>query len=320
MSPGHRHRLHRNIAAHQAVTIDALYNPSMPVLLPSTIEETLRGLEENPRSILLAGGTDLMVALNHGHRRLDESTTVIVLGGVAEFRQWTVDLVSSTIRIGSGVTWRELADEPFTTFTRALAEAARTVGSPQIRTAGTIGGNLATSSPAGDGLGPLCALDAVVEIVGPRGLRRVPYTDFATGPKTTVLGSDEVLTAVEIPIVRGWQGYAKVGVRNAMVIATASVTVVADAERRSVAIALGSVGPTVLRCPEAEHLSAAMFPWEGGPVDPDALDDVVAAVQRTARPIDDHRSSAQYRRHAVGVLAGRMLVRAANGLDRTEPT
>lgn len=142
----------------------------MPVLLPTTLEETLRGLEENPRSVLLAGGTDLMVALNHGHRRLDDSTTVIVLGGVAEFRQWTLDHSVSTIRIGSGVTWRELADDPFTTFTPALAEAARTVGSPQIRTAGTIGGNLATSSPAGDGLGPLCALDAVIEIVSPSGL------------------------------------------------------------------------------------------------------------------------------------------------------
>ena len=292
----------------------------MPVLLPTTLDETVRGLTEHPRSVLLAGGTDLMVALNHGHRRLDDMTTVIVLGGVAELRQWTVDNASATIRIGSGVTWRELADEPFTSLAPALAEAARTVGSPQIRTAGTIGGNLATSSPAGDGLGPLSALDAVVEIIGPNGLRRVPHGDFATGPKATVLGADEVVTAVEIPIVRGWQGYAKVGVRNAMVIATASVTVVADAERRTLAIALGSVGPTVLRCPEAERLAAAMFPWEGGPVDTDALDAVAEAVRRTARPIDDHRSSAEYRRHAVGVLTSRMLRRAADRLDRSEPT
>lgn len=296
-----------------------MYNPVMPVLLPTTLEETVRGLSEHPRPVLLAGGTDLMVALNHGHRRLDDMTTVIVLGGVAELRQWTVDHESSTIRIGSGVTWRELAEEPFTTLAPALAEAARTVGSPQIRTAGTIGGNLATSSPAGDGLGPLSALDASIEIVGSNGARRVRYRDFATGPKTTVLAADEVVSAVEIPIVKGWQGYAKVGVRNAMVIATASVTVVTDVESRTVAIALGSVGPTVLRCPDAEQIAATTFPWGGGSLEPDALESVAEAVRREARPIDDHRSSAEYRRHAVGVLTRRLLERASARLARTEP-
>jgi CO/xanthine dehydrogenase FAD-binding subunit len=290
----------------------------MPVLLPTTIDAVVRGMREHPRNVLLAGGTDLMVAVNHGHRRLSDDTTVIGLSGVGELRQWTVDHVSGSIRIGSGVTWRELAAEPFTSLAPALAEAARTVGSPQIRTAGTIGGNLATSSPAGDGLGPISALDAVVELVGPHGTRRVAYGAFATGPKQTVLGDDELLTAVEVPIVRGWQGYAKVGVRNAMVIATAAVTLVADARRRSVAIALGSVGPTVLRCPEAEAVADDGFPWDGGTIDERCLTAVGEAVRAAARPIDDHRSSAEYRRHAVGVLSQRMLVRAARGLDRTE--
>lgn len=298
--------------------IDTLYNRSVPVMMPTTVAETLRGLADNPDHVLLAGGTDLMVAVNHGHRRIHAHTMVVSLTGVAELRQWTVDHAAGTIRIGSGVTWRELAAEPFTTLVPALAEASRTVGSPQIRTAGTIGGNLATSSPAGDGLGPLSALDAIVEVAGPSGVRQVPYGEFATGVKQTTLGTAELVTAVTVPIVRGWQGYAKVGVRNAMVIATTSVALVVAADRRSVAIALGSVGPTVLRCPDAERLSATGFPWDGGRLDADLIASVVESVRRTASPIDDHRSSADYRSHAVGVLTRRLLERAAAGLDRSE--
>ena len=304
--------------AQGATSFDALYNLVMPVLMPTTISEVVRGLADHPQHLLLAGGTDVMVSVNHGHRQVLDETMVIGLAGVAELRQWTADHTAGTIRVGSGVTWRELASDPFTTLAPALAEAARTVGSPQIRTAGTIGGNLATSSPAGDGLGPLAALDAVVELTGPAGDRRVPYREFATGPKSTVLDANELVTAVEIPIVRGWQGYAKVGVRNAMVIATAAVTLVADAHRRSIAIALGSVWPTVLRCPDAEAAAAGAFPWDGGDVDADVLTAVTESVRQAARPIDDHRASADYRRHAVGVLAARLLTRAARGLERTE--
>jgi CO/xanthine dehydrogenase FAD-binding subunit len=295
-----------------------LYNRIVPVLLPTTIDETVRGLSEHPDHVLLAGGTDLMVAVNHGHRRIDASTMVISLTGVSELRQWTLDHSAGTVRIGSGVTWRELLAEPFASVVTSLADAARTVGSPQIRSAGTIGGNLATSSPAGDGLGPLSALDATVEVTGPSGVRHIPYGEFATGVKRTVLDPTDLITAVTVPIVRGWQGYAKVGVRNAMVIATASVALVADADRRSVAISLGSVGPTVLRCPEAELLASRDFPWDGGRIEPGLLSAVADSVRAAARPIDDHRSSADYRRHAVGVLARRLLERAASNLDRSE--
>ena len=135
---------------------------------------------------------------------------------------------------------------------------------------------------------------------------------------TKQLDPTDLITAVTVPIVRGWQGYAKVGVRNAMVIATASVALVADADRRSVAISLGSVGPTVLRCPEAELLASRDFPWDGGRIEPGLLSAVADSVRAAARPIDDHRSSADYRRHAVGVLARRLLERAASNLDRSE--
>jgi CO/xanthine dehydrogenase FAD-binding subunit len=190
-----------------------------------------------------------------------------------------------------------------------LAQAARTVGSPQIRHAATIGGNVGTCSPAGDGLPVLAALDATVELTSLSGVRSVPFTHFMIGPKRTLREPGELITAVSIPVADGFQGYTKVGVRNAMVIATASVALAVQGGR--VAIALGSVGPTILRCPEAEEFADEAMAAASGSA---PSDDVVARfgdlVRAAARPIDDHRSSAAYRRHAVGVLAGRLLRRA----------
>jgi CO/xanthine dehydrogenase FAD-binding subunit len=220
------------------------------------------------------------------------------------------------VRIGAGVTYTELLEPAIAALVPALAEAARTVGSPQIRNAGTLGGNLATCSPAGDTLPVLSALDAAVELISAEGPRTLPVHEFMVGVKRTALAPGELVAAVHVPVLDGWQGYAKVGVRNAMVIAVASACLVVDRTGHSVRVALGAVGPTVLRVRDAEAWVVEQVDWERHCLrgDPTAVADAFGAMARDAsRPIDDHRSTADYRSHAVAVLAGRLLGRAFPG-------
>jgi len=279
----------------------------MSVTVPNSLHSALQALADAPEATLLAGGTDLMVELNGGHRQV---ASVIAVGRIPELCSWSHDPVAGLLHIGAGITYDEIAREPIARWVPALAQAARTVGSPQIRHAATIGGNLGTCSPAGDGLPGLAALDAVVHLASLEGVRSVPFAAYMVGPKRTVRQPGELITGVTVPVVRGWQGYSKVGVRNAMVIAVASAALVADTDARTVRVALGSVGPTILRCPEAEDFAAAHVDFAAGSADDAVVEQFSALVRDAARPIDDHRSSAAYRRHAVGVLAGRLLRRA----------
>ncbi len=279
----------------------------MTCIAPTTLRGALDALAEDPDALVLAGGTDLMVEVNMGHRA---PGNVVAVTRVAELCSWVHDPVAATVRLGAGVTYAEVMDEPLGTLLPALAEAARTVGSPQIRHAATIGGNIGTASPAGDGLPVLAALDAVVHLESAVARRNVPFADFATGPKRTVRQAGELITGITVPVLRGWQGYAKVGVRNAMVIATASCCLAVDTDAANVRIALGSVGPVIIRAADAEAFAAANVDWTAGT----ASDDVVARIGEltaaAARPIDDHRSTADYRRHATEVLARRLARRA----------
>ena len=292
----------------------------MPVAIPSTLDEVVSILSDQPDATLLAGGTDAMVEINDGHRRPDG--TVVALDRVTELRSWrhdpnAGDAGRGVVTIGSTVTYTELMEEPLATLLPALAEASRTVGSPQIRNAGTLGGNLGTCSPAGDGLPVLAALDASVRLVSVEGERTVPVDEFMVGVKRTSLRPGEVIAEIEVPVRNGWQGYAKVGVRNAMVIAIASACLIVDDARRSVGLALGSVGPTVLRCSQAEALLAERVDWASGIVDPDSLQEFGELAAAASSPITDHRSTAEYRRHAVRVMATR-LARRAFGSDPRE--
>lgn len=283
----------------------------MSVLVASTLDQALAHLAASPGASVLAGGTDLMVEVNGGHRRVSD---VVSVNRVSELRSWRHDPVAGTLTLGAAVTYREILDDPIARLVPALAEAARTVGSPQIRHAATIGGNVGTASPAGDGLPVLAALDAVVHLASlEHGERDVPFGDFATGPKRTVMRPGELITGVTVPVLDGFQGYRKVGVRNAMVIATASACLAVDRPSRSVRLALGSVGPVIIRATEAEAIAMAEISFADGPVAPGTVERFAAAAAAAARPIDDHRSSAAYRRHAIQVLAGRLLVHAFPG-------
>jgi CO/xanthine dehydrogenase FAD-binding subunit len=273
----------------------------MPVFIPSTLSEATQLLSSNPDAHLLTGGTDLMVEVNFNHRHPE---TVIALRKIPEFQQWNIDRQAGIVNIGSSVPYATMEHGELAKALPALAEAARTVGSPQIRATGSLGGNLGTCSPAGDSLPVLSALDAIVHLQSQKTSRSISFADFMVGPKRNSRLPDEIITGVTIPLTNGYQGYAKVGVRNAMVISVASVCVaIHDGEVR---VALGSVGPIIIRCSESEA-------WING-VGLENIDNAIAKefgdkVRAESRPIDDHRSTAEYRRHAVGVLATRLLLR-----------
>jgi CO/xanthine dehydrogenase FAD-binding subunit len=284
-----------------------MYSSAMATIIASTLDGVFDALAVHPTAMVLAGGTDAMVEINAGHRQVGD---VVVVNRCAELRGWSVDQSRTTVTIGAAVTYRELMDEPFTSWFPALAQAARTVGSPQIRHAATIGGNVATASPAGDGLPVLAALDAVVHLASSSGDRAVPFAEFMVGPKRTSMRSGEVIRAVALPIVDGWQSYAKVGVRNAMVISNAGACLVVDRGAGSARLALGSVGPTILRCPEAEEFAGDHADLAAGRASDEVVRRFGELAAAAASPIDDHRSTAAYRRHAVAVLASRLLRRA----------
>ena len=274
----------------------------MAFLRPATLAEALEAKAAHPGALPIAGGTDVMVELNFDLRR---PAALLDLTGVPELRDWSRD--GDTIRLGAGVSYTRVIDELGADLP-GLAIAARTVGSPQIRNRGTVGGNLGAGSPAGDCHPPLLASQAVVEVASVRGSRTVAIGEFYTGVKRTALAPDELIVAVLIEPAPGPQQFAKIGTRNAMVIAVCSFALALDPGRRQVGTGIGSAGPTPLRAREAEEFLAGELPWEEG----DALSSEVAErfgelVAAAARPIDDVRGSARYRRHALGVLARRSL-------------
>jgi CO/xanthine dehydrogenase FAD-binding subunit len=277
----------------------------VPVLVARDVAETIAALRADPAAELLAGGTDLMVEVNFGRKRV---RNVIAVDRIEELRQFAT---GPRVRAGAGVTYTRLLREGAGSV--ALSEASRTVGSPQIRNAGTIGGNVATSSPAGDTLPVLAALEASVVLRSASGERTVPFGQFMTGPKKNVRAHDEVVLAIEWDDAGPAQTFLKVGTRNAMVIAVASLALVVDRARRRVGVALGSCGPTILRATDAERFAVGLFDEAGwskrlAPSDA-ARAEFGRLVAAAARPIDDVRGTAAYRRHVLGVIAARALAR-----------
>jgi CO/xanthine dehydrogenase FAD-binding subunit len=274
----------------------------MEFLRPTTWAEALAAKAERPEAVALSGGTDLMVELNFDRRRPE---VLLDLTGVRELAEW--QRLDGSVRVGAGVPYSRIITE-LGDVLPGLAVAARTVGSPQIRNRGTLAGNLATASPAGDALPPLLVADATVEVESVRGGRPVAVRDFFRGPKRSVLEPDELIRAVRIPRADGPEQFAKVGTRNAMVIAVCSFALALHPGRRAPAGCIGSAGPTVLATPEADAFLAAELPWDApGPLPAELATRYGALVAGAARPIDDVRGTAEYRRHAVGVLARRTL-------------
>jgi CO/xanthine dehydrogenase FAD-binding subunit len=278
----------------------------MSVVVPSTLDDALAELAAEPTTTVVAGGTDVLVECTYRHRRPER---LLSLRRIEELRGWSVD--GSEVVLGARTTYAELLEPTLAMLVPALAQAARTVGSPQIRATGTVGGNLATASPAGDALPPLVALDATMEVASVDGRRSMAVADLLVGPKRNGLQPGELVAAVRLPVAAGPQEFLKVGVRNAMVIAIASCALVVDVAGRRIGCALGSVGPVPIRDRSVEAWAAEQIDWTSASAVPSEV--AVGFGERmgeASRPIDDHRATAAYRRHAVGVLARRALERA----------
>ena len=258
----------------------------MDVLTPTTLDEALRLKAELPGAKPIQGGTDLMVALNFDRER---PTEVLNLNEVPELRSYTSE--NGALRLGSGLTYAEIEHGELRDVLPALAEASRTVGSPQIRNRGTIGGNLGTASPAGDAIPPLVVEAAEVECASVRGTRRVPVIEFVTGVKRNMLEPDELITAVWVTPSNAAQTFMKVGPRNAMVIAVVSLAVAAGDDELRASIGSASPRPVLVTAPRAESETFA------------------ERVAAAASPIDDVRGTERYRRHALRVLTQRALER-----------
>jgi CO/xanthine dehydrogenase FAD-binding subunit len=257
------------------------------VLTPRSFEEALELKADHLDALPIQGGTDVMVALNFDRAR---PGVLLNLNEVTELRGWSLD--NGSLRLGAGLTYTE-AISALAEDLPALAEASRTVGSPQIRNRGTIGGNLGTASPAGDALPPLFVEGAEVEVASVRGTRRLSLAEFLVGVKRTALADDELIAGVLFEPSRQPQTFMKVGPRNAMVIAVCSLALVADRERGELRASFGSAAPTV------RVVTAAL----------DEVDGFPDRVADAASPIDDVRGTADYRRHALRVLTRRALER-----------
>jgi CO/xanthine dehydrogenase FAD-binding subunit len=274
----------------------------MDFLRPSTLDEALAMKAEFPDAVPIAGGTDVMVELNFDVRR---PPALLDLGLVTELSGWTRE--NGHVRLGATVPYTRIVTE-LGEVLPGLAMAARTVGSPQIRNRGTVGGNLGSASPAGDAHPPLVAVGADIEVASARGSRTVPAREFFTAPKKSALEPDELIVAIRVPEAAGPQQFAKVGTRNAMVIAVCSFAVTLDVAGKGVGTGIGSAGPTPLRALEAEQFAAAELPWGSGkPLRENIVRAFGELVGAAARPIDDVRGTAAYRRHALSVLARRTL-------------
>ncbi len=281
----------------------------MGVTIAKSVNEACAVLAENPATTVLAGGTDLMVQANRGTQSMD---SVLDLSRIPELKEWTLD--DSEIVLGAGISYADLAEPQIATVVPALAQAARTVGSPQIRNAGTLGGNLATASPAGDTIPVLVAMDAVLQLKSSSGNREVAITDFITGVKTNALQAGEIIQSITMPVFQGPQEFLKVGTRNAMVISVVSLALVTDYLGKKLRVGVGSVSPVPFRATAAEEFISQEFDWEtNSSLSEKVINKFSDIVADSTKPINDHRGTADYRKHAVGVLAKRALERVCEG-------
>jgi CO/xanthine dehydrogenase FAD-binding subunit len=278
----------------------------MEFLQATSLSEALEIKSTHPEALPLQGGTDVMVELNFDVRRPE---TILDLTRVAELNEWSTE--DGNVCVGAGVTYSRLIAD-LAIELPGLAIASRTVGSPQIRNRGTVGGNLGTASPAGDALPILLAAGATVEVASVAGSRSMSLEDFITGPKQNALNDDELIVSFTSPTATGPQQFSKIGTRNAMVIAVASFALCLDAEKQTAGTGIGSAGPRPLRAREAEdfltgYLNEKDLWTSRGVIEDAALRRFGELAARAASPIDDVRGTAGYRAHAVSVMARRTL-------------
>jgi len=270
---------------------------------PASIGEAVRILAEKQPGVI-AGGTDMMIRLREGPR----PAAIMDISGLDILK--SISMNSRELVIGALVTHAELAiSDEIDEFAPGLAMAARVVGSPQIRNMGTIGGNIANASPAADLLPPLYALNATVDILSAGGRRTIPVSEVFVGPKKTILSAEEIIGWIRIPLIEnGVSTYARLGTRSALSISKVGIAIGGvltkdggPARLNDCRVALGSVAPTVI------YAKTAMDILGKSPLTPETIEAAVRAAMEDASPIDDIRSTGEYRKSMVGVLVRRCL-------------
>jgi CO/xanthine dehydrogenase FAD-binding subunit len=280
----------------------------MEFLRPDDWAEALEMRAAFPEALPIQGGTDVMVELNFDRGR---PAALLDLNPCEPLRD--IERINGRLRVGAGVPYVRIIRELGTSLP-GLAQASRTVGSPQIRNRASVGGNLGAASPAGDSHPALLAANAVIEVESAaRGSRMIPIDDFYVWVKKNALEPDELIRAIWLEPDSGPQYFAKVGTRNAMVIAVCSFAIALCPGMRTAGTGIGSAGPTPLRARAAEDFLTEQLPW----ADPVPLTETIgrefgALVAAAAKPIDDVRGTADYRTHALAVLARRTLAWAWN--------
>ncbi|GAB4520354.1 MAG: FAD binding domain-containing protein [Haliangiales bacterium] len=260
----------------------------LALLTPRDLDEALAMMQEHAPLTPLAGCTDVYVELNSG---TSAGQRYLNLWGIASLRGIEPD--GDGLRIGALTTHTDLIESALIQERLPiLAAAAREVGGVQIQNRGTLGGNIANGSPAGDTLPVLAVAEATVVLQSTTGTRRVAFRDFYTGYRTSVRRDDELIVAIEIPATTGAQWFRKVGTRAAQAISKIVMAAVRGAAPR---VAIGSVAATVVRLPRTESCLAS-----GG-----SIDDACQVLTSEIQPIDDVRSSAAYRRQVASNLLRR---------------
>ncbi|MCW2534939.1 MAG: hypothetical protein JWQ26_638 [Modestobacter sp.] len=261
--------------------------------LPETPDEALAALAERPGAVVVAGGTEVMPDLLW---RTREAAGFVSLRRVGALRGVRVD--GEDLVIGAGTPVAALTGAP----DAGLAAAAASLGTPLVRTEATIGGNVVSALPYRNLLPALLAGGARLELTSATGVRTVPFDGFVTAPGRTGLAAGELLTAIRLPRHGGFADYVKVGRRNAQFVATVSAAVVS--RDGVVRLAFGNAGPTPLRSDDVDAVGTALLDGQATPAD------LRAAVAAAVDPPEDPIASADYRRHALGVLAVRLVTRA----------
>jgi CO/xanthine dehydrogenase FAD-binding subunit len=272
------------------------------VLLPRSLGDLWATMHDFPDAVIYAGGTDLLVKIRSGSippKDLICLERIQALKGVVDQGDRLVIL--------AGTTFSQLLDEPdITKHLPVLAHAIASIGSPLIRNMGTSGGNICTASPAGDTLAPLYALNAKVELASEAGVRSLPISQFIQGPGRTLLGPGEILSAIHVekPHPEAIQHFEKIGRRNALACSIASLAAIFrlsdDGNVLAASLAWGSVGPTVVTCPEAAGRLIHQ------PLSLDRLTEAAAIAEKTVCPITDIRATADFRRAVAGNLLLRL--------------
>lgn len=291
--------------------------------LPETVDEVVAALAARPGAILVAGGTEVMPDLLWRRRT---APAFVSLRRVPALRAVTApgDLllpaaagpgaaavpVAGDLVLGAGVTAERLQEADVAAAAPGLARAAASLGTPQVRTEATLGGNVVSALPYRNLLPVLLALDARLTLRSATGEREVPFDGFVTAPGRTGLAAGEVLTGVRVPVRPGFQDYVKVGRRNAQYVATVSAAIVVDTAARRVRLAFGNAAPTPFRLDAADRAATEAVDWATGAVSAAGAAETAELVRRGVDPPADDVASADYRRHALGVLTARLLTRA----------